>query len=33
MNASGAKFVFVSLQKKSKGSIFDLFLYLVHIFI
>jgi hypothetical protein len=31
--ASGARFVFESLQKKSSGSIFDLFLYFVHILI
>ena len=31
--ASGARLVSDSLQKKSIGSIFDLFLYLVHILI
>ena len=30
---SGARFVFDSLQKKSMGSILDLFQYLVHILI
>ena len=33
MKASGAKLFLVNLQKKSKGSIEDLFLYLVHILI
>jgi hypothetical protein len=33
IKASGAKLVLVSLQKKSRGSILDLFLYFVHILI
>ena len=33
IKASGARFDLVSLQKKSNGSIFDLFLYFVHILI
>ena len=33
IKASGAKFDLASLQKKSKGSIFELFLYFVHILI
>jgi len=33
MKASGAKFVFDNLEKKSKGLISDFVLYLVQIFI